>query len=755
MPPKSADDFLVDFGGEAVERADRLSDLLLRWESSPGDPALATEMMREFHTIKGGARMVGFESLRALAHRVEDVLHHLSNTRRPIPQAMIDALLLVTDHVRVLATGARHGRRPELPEDARAALELFERAATGDGISGGLAGADTVESVIVSPSPPPAPAAPESAPAPASVPARTPAPAAAADTIRVDVEKLDQLAALAGDVHIRRLEAEEQLRAAGSLRTLSVGRHSLLDRVRHGAKQHDDGSVTLSLDGALALDALGEQDRSYDRALGGFVEGLGEQVARLSLQSDELIDEVDRIRLQPMGTLYRTLPRAVRDMARDAGKQIRLELAGESTRIDRKLVEALSEPINHLVRNSLAHGIEAPEERVAVGKPPEGVIRIDAREENGRIALTISDDGRGIDIANVITAAVRRDIIDSARAAQLTPDQALELIYHPGLSTKSSADDVAGRGIGMHAVRAAIQHLAGTSHVHSELGRGCTFTLTLPPSVSSLHALLVRCGTSTYAVASRVVDRIVRLRAHDVQRVAGSDIAVIAGRTMSVLRLASSCAPAESAPVVGSSPALIVNVGEQGFAILVDEVIHEEEVVGKPLGPFLAALSPVDELTVLGNGRVAAILDANDLRPDAPLFARAPAASQEAKGSRALRVLVVEDSAITAELEQHILAAEGHDVTVAPNGRDAMELLDTQAVDLVVTDVDMPHCDGIELTRWIRTQPRLAQLPVIILSSREDPAERALGADAGANAYLAKSSFEPRTLVETIERVRR
>jgi two-component system chemotaxis sensor kinase CheA len=531
---------------------------------------------------------------------------------------------------------------------------------------------------------------------------------------------------------------------------------------------------------APALQAATTADNPWSRLheVGGRLRSLQRRYdadqRRLTQVMAGLQDNVHRMRMLPISTVFGTFPRMVRDLAYDLGKEVRLVIQGGDTEVDRSVLEQIKDPLTHLLRNSLDHGIELPAARQLAGKPAEGTITLSAAQHGDSIIIEVTDDGQGIDIARVRANAVKKGGVSATEAAAMSEQEALWLIFRSGVSTSAIVSDVSGRGVGLDVVRDKVERLHGLIDVHSVLGAGARFTLTLPLTVATTLCLLVQVAGQTFAVPITNVIRIVRLGADAVGYAEGQAAIRPEGRPILLLNLAQILGVATGQPpapkpgwaAASTTPAapdlgiaIILGSAEKRLAFRVDAVTNAQEVVVKPLPkPFLRVRYLVGA-SILGTGEVVLVLNVADLlRASAPVSAPqvAPAAPEVA---RARTVMVVDDSITTRTLEKNILETAGFVVRVYADGLEAWNALLADGCtpdglfDLVVTDVSMPRLNGFDLTLRVRSDQRLKNLPVVLVTSLDSREDRERGVQAGADAYITKGAFDQENLLETIRRL--
>ena len=557
----------------------------------------------------------------------------------------------------------------------------------------------------------------------------------------MDVDRLDEIAALAGDMLV---EGARSIRRSKDLNGLFARWARLSDRIIALAERvRDARNVRLveQIEGDVHL--LRSDTFRFARQQ-------SEAASTAHAQFGQLAERIGAARLIPLSGVLAAFPRAARDMAREQGKEVECAVKGAETGVDKAILLSLNDPLVHLVRNSVDHGIEAPEDRVKAGKPRAGRIVITARTDGDLLAITVEDDGRGIDPASVREAALRKGMIADPQAAGLSARAAMDLIFLPGFSTRAEAGETSGRGVGLDVVRKKVTSLGGSVQVESEPGKGTRFTLRMPQSLSLMKVLLVRIDEDVYGLPATDVDSVGRLEARDITEVAGIRAVRYRNRLLPVVALGPLLSlnggPRSKRPLVA-----YVWHGSEGAAVVVDGLQGEREVAVKAPGAFLKGLRFVTGAAALEDGRVALLLSTPDLVAAARRVA-SPALSR-GRERRRLKILLVDDSAIAREAEAALLRSLGHDVDEAVDGEEGWQRLQGGQYHLLVTDVQMPVLDGIDLTRRVKATPRFVKLPILILSSLSAPEERRRGVDAGADAYLVKGELDAESLAATMDRL--
>lgn len=515
------------------------------------------------------------------------------------------------------------------------------------------------------------------------------------------------------------------------------------------------------------LESNAENLKSSLVQLTGLVRNFDSDSRRMAQVMADLQDGVRRIRMLPISTVFETFPRLVRDTARSVDKEVNLIITGGENEVDRTILEQVKAPLVHLLRNAIDHGLESPEARVAAGKPRQGTLRLSAAQRGANLIVEVSEDGGGIPVEKVRESAVRKGLLSSEAAAAMSDQEALWLIFRPGFSTKSTVTDLSGRGVGLDVVRENVEGLGGMIDVRSELGQGTTFTLTLPMSVATTLVMIVECGGRRFAVPVTNVLRITQILPDQVGQLRGKAAIDFEGRPIALTRLADALNLGDSAAgeSTESQQALVVGSADKRYAFVVDAVVGAQEVVVKSLLPPLDRVRRVAGATILGTGEVVMVINVADLIRSSSVSsfgmslgqgqaaAAGDTAAKDKKKWEPPLVLCVDDSFTTRTLVKSIVEAAGYPTKQAADGLEAWNILQSEPVKLVVTDVQMPRMDGFELTRLIRKDAKTKNLPVILVTSLDSPEERAEGVDAGADAHIVKGALRQEDLLETIKRL--
>ena len=570
--------------------------------------------------------------------------------------------------------------------------------------------------------------------------------------VRVSAESLTRLVGLAGESLVETL----QLRPfVDSLLALRVSQVELCDSIALVEEKFRAGEPPAAATVAALLARIRERADAGLAGLSKQAEEFESFARRNEDLSGRLHHEVIVSRMRPLADGIRGFPRLVRDVARSLGKQVRWEVRGEQTGVDRDILDKLEAPLSHLVRNALDHGIEPPGEREAAGKPPVGTISLEARHRAGMLQIILSDDGRGIDVERLRSRAVGRGMVAKPVADQLSEVELLEFLFLPGFSTKDEVTEISGRGVGLDVVQSMVKTVGGGVRVATQLGRQTVFTLQLPITMSVIRALLVEIAGEPYAFPLRRIDQILFCRHADLRTVEGRQYFQRDGDSIGLVMASHILDLGESTPP-DPMPVVVLSDRGQRFGMIVDAFLGERDLEVRPLDPRLGRVPDINSGSILENGDPVLIVDVEDLvrSIDNVLMGRRLSRIEfERLAERALqrkRILVVDDSITVRELERQLLQSRGFAVDVAVDGMDGWNAFRGGRYDLVVSDVDMPRMDGIELVSLIKADPARKDVPVVIVSYKDREEDRLRGLEAGANRYLTKSSFHDETFLHTI-----
>ena len=758
---------------EAREHLANLTSTLLELEQAPGDEVQATtveDLYREAHSLKGAARTVDRSDIEEVSQALESVLAALKRRELDASSHLLDSLVQVVDGLGHVLSSPDTASVPDLVQRLSALLP-GEMAESSRALAESRSPAPTA---AVSPATEPVPAAPP-APPPVSAPPpdRQAAPVsaipgdggpAAGETVRLATAKLDSLLLQSEEMMAASLMAAQR---GADVRDLHAG---LEEWKKAWARVHADVRSVRSLaDGngraetTRLVDFL-EWNHAYVTSLGDRLADMhtrAEQDRRsVAGMVDQLLEDMKQARMHPFASFAEGFPKLVRDLSREQGKEVDLVIQAGSTEMDRRILEQMKDPFTHLLRNAVDHGIETPRERHRHGKPERATITVAVSSyDSARVEIVLSDDGCGIDIAAVRAAALKSNALSSEEADRLEDQQALSLIFQSDVTTSDIITDVSGRGLGLAIVRERVENLGGTVSVDAQPGMGTSFRMLLPCALATFRGVLVQVHGRPFAIPTRNVEQAVRIRRDDIRTVEGRETIALNGDPLSlvfldrVLELPPDEHPPDETPYL---PAIVLTSGEERTVFCVDAVVNEQAVLVKNLGAQLSRVRNVTGATVLGSGELAPILNVPDLMASAVVAsgqAAGAAVTPSQQEDKEVAVLVAEDSITSRMLLKNILESSGYRVATAVDGVDAFTQLRADPFDLLVSDVEMPRLDGFGLTARIRGDEKLSQLPVILVTALDAREDRERGVEAGADAYIVKSSFDQSNLLDTVRRL--
>ena len=812
------------FKTSSEEHLQNLDEGLLYLEKNPNDAAKIEELLREAHSLKGDAGMLGVKDVATLSHQIEHLLGGLKRQETTLTADLVDRISYGIDAIRQLVYAAVTGEpceinafhslaylmgaKPETPTDAISAINREQ--GTGNSEQDEPEGVEppeepqaieepVIDSVPVSP--------PDEMPIPVTTvaePMNAPPPVTISrdstykiETIRVPTRNLDGLMTQTGELTVTKIRIAHRLNEIEDLVSLweEWSRDAFVNRfVVHDLENNLNRYSS-------EKGTIGQLQNYYHRSterleqLGSLINQLrntfSEDIARLDIISDELEDGIRTLRLLPLSTIFNLFPRMVRDLARQQRKEIELVISGGETRADKRILEEMKDPLMHILRNAIDHGIETPEERRKSGKPAIAKIELRGYQTATHVVLEVCDDGRGLDIEKIKQTALKRGICQPEELLGMTPQQIHSLIFAPGFTTRTVVTEVSGRGVGMDVVRTNVERLKGIIQVESSPRKGSVFRIQLGTTLATAHVLIVSVQGISYAIPVEFVQMTKLVQVNEIFAIEGRETIVFEDQPISVAQLADlleirwtssqfepestisqesksrfSLSPSliqknPSSPTMDvASPCIILKVGEEKLGLFVDALVDEQDVVLKPQSQLLKRVRNVAGATILGTGEVCIILSPQDLiksiRKQAGVIsspiARSALKVQDNSSVKPV-ILLVEDSITTRTQEKRILEAAGYEVVTAVDGLDGFNKLGTRSFDAVVSDIQMPNLDGLSLVTKIRQNRDYSELPIILVTSLASDEDKRKGAEVGANAYITKASFNQEVLIETLKRL--
>ena len=757
---------LATFKIEAREHIAMISSGLLEIEKVPPEKQkeIVETIFREAHSLKGAARAVNMADIESLCGSLETVFASLKRKEITVTRNAIDILHTALDTLGKLVESSESRQTTvgdSVVREVSRTLENMSKAGVQHPEQQELRG---VEAKAATPKPT----------LPTTV-KEDPEPSAekrvGAETTRISKAKLDSILLQAeGFLSARQAAGQRCAELRDVISEVSLSRKKW-SRVRDDIRAIRN---PLGKDGILKGEL--KKNSKFPNLI-GFIESSEDLVKALhsklavlekSLEQDKrslgtmvdgLLDDVKKAAMFPFSSLLEIFPRIVRDISHSQGKEAELVVRGGDIEIDRRILEEMKDPLVHLVRNCIDHGIEKPEERMMKKKPSAGTITIAISHLSGKKAeILVSDDGSGIDIDRIRSSAVKVGLLSGTEAEKLEDEKIIPFIFHSGVTTTPIITDISGRGLGLAIVLEKVEKLRGAVSCASHPGEGTTFRIELPLSIAAFRGVLVRVDEQLFILPTAYLERVMRARRDEIKTVENRETIVLNGRIIPLVSLGAVLELPGKAKRGGEKEfmqlAVLASAGKH-IAVSVDEIINEEEVLVKDLGRQLSRVRNVAGSTVLGTGKVVPILTVPDLLKSAVRVSATAGTLAEAQETPAERksLLVVEDSITSRTLLKNILEGAGYDVRTAVDGVDAFTALRTGEFDLVVSDIDMPRMNGFDLTSKIRADRKLAELPVVLVTALESREDRGHGIDVGANAYIVKSSFDQSNLLEVLRRL--
>lgn len=761
-----------DFVPEAEEYLQTIVSGLLDLEKSPaGSSEIIEEVFRAAHSLKGAAQAVQMPDVSSICQVMESVFSGMKKGILHLSGGDFDVLQRAADTLSAMITAPEKIEGCAIPSLIREIERMLQPSKAPFPLKAKLPPVTRVDAPIA--------ALPQEEGDDAPIPSEQGAPHAYSphivsdapphrkeehsrtvvqDTVRIAASKLDSLLLKAEELISVNLSLAVRIEDVHELLSLAAEFRSEWERTLSAIQRESQGFEKLSpklqeflQSGRFSLRKVNEKIRDIEKSL------RSDQRAAGGLVRD-LLEGARTVLMLPFSSLLQTFPKIVRDLSRELGKEAEVVVRGGDIEVDKRILEGLKDPLIHLVRNCVDHGLEKAEDRCAAGKLSTGTVTIALSQTDGsRVELLVADDGRGIDPVKLRESAVKSGSISKEEAALLDDDATLMLVFRSGVSTSSLITDISGRGLGMAIVQEGVESLGGSVALESELGKGTSFRLSLPLTLATFRGVLVEEWGRLFVVPSSSVERVARVGKERIKYIEQRESVAFDGIPLALTRLGHILElppPAERARVRDTLPLVVIGSGGVSAAFGVDKVLNEQEILLKSLGKQLVRVRNVSGATVLGSGKVVPVLNANDLLRSVQRSGggrRLLSDSEEKKARK--NVLIAEDSITSRTLLRNILSAAGFSVQTAVDGQEAWEFLSKAAFHVVVSDVEMPRMNGFELTAKIRSDPATAELPVVLVTSLESREDRERGVEAGADAYIVKSGFDQGNLLDVLHRL--
>ncbi|MGG6264827.1 hybrid sensor histidine kinase/response regulator [Leptolyngbya sp. AN03gr2] len=736
LPKSSAQSLVQDdpelmelFRQEVEAQTITLNRGLVAIEAHPNSRQELESLMRAAHSIKGAARIVGLDVAVELAHQMEDCFVAAQKQSLKINAAQIDALFRSVDLIQSISqTQNVQQWLSQHRSDLESVHQLLSPDAAPKSISQPVLQSATPAPIL----PKIEPQEPE-----ANIQSNT---RERDRVVRISADNLNRIVGLAGESMVEAYWLQPFAESLMEIRSKQIALSKALEDLQqsHPIEQ---------------LEPLRQQERECRDLLSDRIAELGEYIRRTDSLSDRLYREVIQSQMRPFADGVQGFPRMVRDLSRQLGKQVRLSIIGENTPVDRDILTKLEAPITHILRNAIDHGIELPEDRIKAGKSAEGTIQLEASHRGGMLMISISDDGKGIDSDRVRKQVIRRHLAPPDFARRMTHSELMEFLFLPGFSLTKQVTELSGRGVGLDIVKAMAQEVGGSVRATSSLGSGTSFHLQLPLTLSVVRTLLVEVSGEQYAFPLSRIDRILSLDRASISVVENQPYFTFNNQHIGLISLNQVFDLKRSSSLPESLCVIVLSYQSAQYGLIVDRTLGERELVVRPLDPRLGKVQDISAASLMSDGSLVLIVDVSDLVRSinklldaGKLTAPRTVETEEPKK----RILVVDDSITVREVERKLLEKRGYSVDVAIDGMEGWNAVRNQAYDLVISDIDMPRMNGIELIQQIKSHSRLRSIPVIVVSYRDRESDRLQGLDAGANYYLTKNSFQDDTLIQAV-----
>ncbi len=710
----------------------------LELEKNPGDSELLNNIFRSAHTIKGSSRMLKLMAISEVAHKLEDVLGALRSRKIELTAklspllfkgvdtiaAMIektDNSIELTDDNTPLCNALAEAAEGKIPDDVMSALGITGHQAT----EVREKEAEEVDEVQ----------------AKERKTGSTTAPVAQNETLRINADRLNDLIRIASEMTSAHSRAKQRLTELDAITKLSALAADLTTSGNNGGSSEDRQK---------AAEVVADMSLSLKKYYTTFRDDL----AMEELMVKDLQERTLTLRMLPLSTVFDAFYRTVREMAQQFGKNIGLVIEGDETEMDKMIIEKIGAPLVHMIRNSIDHGIELPEERIKLGKPGKGTIRLSAGYEGGNVLIVISDDGNGIYNEKIKEKALKKGFCTEEELASMSESEIRKFIFQPGFSTSAIITDISGRGVGMDVVKKnIIEDMKGSIAIDTEEGKGTTFYIRLPMTLALMRVILVGISGMTFAFPDTYISEIIQVSDSDVIDVVDKRAINIREKLVPVEDLYALLGVPQKSGAGENEPLLLIaRLGDERLAMVVDSIVSEEDMVIKSLPSHMKNIKLVSGVIITGSDEVVNVLNVPALFEAAKEIkgaVRRRGASVEKE--REIHVLVVDDSINTREIEKSILEAYGYNVTLAGDGVEAFEKAKSFKYDIVITDVEMPNMDGFTLTEKLRMDEEYHDSPIILLTSRDKEEDKRRGIQVGANAYIVKGDFEQSNLLDTVK----
>lgn len=732
------------FQVETDERIQKITTGLLSLSDDPGDKEVLRNISREAHTLKGSSRMLGFFDISEIAHKMENLLFVLKEEKLEFSVSLSEVLSEGLESIRTLTQDKLSDKKSKIDvkeicskiEKAYGLDQQPEKEEVFDFLhwmykhlpekkDTAEVRMDTVKKSIVS--------MPE-----------------IGNTIRVNISKLDKLVNLAGELETSRIKFEERRKNFATVSKALVKKMKLWTEIKEkffSIKSTNKFFTDLENDIA-SYNRINEQiDNITD-----FAKHYGDDISQISIYLRELYSLSMEMRMLPVSILFNLFPYTAKQLAIEYGKKINLKITGETTKLDKKIIDGIKDPILHLVRNAIAHGIEPVRKRAVLNKPENGTIQLNAYQEGNSIYIEINDDGSGINPEKIKKKAIESGLLNKKEARNLNEQEIISFIFKPGFSTDREVNQISGRGIGMDVVKNDVENLGGKIKVESNIGKGTKIILQIPITLVTANALLIELNGQTYAIPDSAVDTAIKVTPDKFKVKKNETTILLNKKPIPVYRLKEILQMDKEHNLYDKKiPVVVIRHAQEKVGFIVDEFIETREIMIKKLGKYLSRIRYFSGATILPKGEMALILHIPYLMDSVKKQRAGP--KLKVKEKKPYSILIVDDAVTTRELVKQILEAEGYKTDMAVDGQDALDKINTGNYDLIIADILMPRLDGLQMIRELKNSENYKSIPVIIVSTLQHEEDKKKGMEAGASAYFMKSEFNQLNLLNTIQRL--
>lgn len=717
------------FRDEGSEYLKRLGDCLLHLEKEPKNTALLEEIFRNAHNLKGAARILGLTEIARIAHDLESIFSLAKDGKLAITPERIDAITESIDAISSLLTADVKEEAVNIQEPVKQIHRGFAETREARQETPVKFGRRVSDSQFLS-------------------------------TVKVSTEKLDNMMNQVGELLISKMRFEQRMDETNSLAALCEGLIKDISRLKREELRLKGIKKTRSYTnqdkrGAEIVENVSVGLARLNDELTRFTSDFYENQIDLGIVTGGLEESVKNIRMLPLSTIFETMPKMVRDLSRKLSKKVDLKMEGEAIELDKRILEGLKDPMVHLITNCIDHGIEQPDERRKAGKNEDGTINITAAAVGGYIEIAVEDDGRGISVDKIKERALKNGLVTEDMLLGLSKEQLINFVFEPGFSTSDIITDISGRGVGMDIVKKNIGDLNGLISIQSEYGKGSRITIRVPLTLVTVRVILIDISGEVCALPETAIDRILSVKEEQIFTIGDSEVFRESGDILPIGRLSHilGFSKKEDENADNEYPAIIIEGGEKKAAFIVDNIIGSETIILKNLTFPLTKVRNVSGAALLGDGRIAIVLNPADIIDSMKAVKPLPIKKVKEREIEKKSVLVVDDSITTRTLEKNILESSGYDVTLAVDGLDAYNKLQNKDFDIIVLDVQMPNMDGFAFTEKARNTQEYSNIPIILVTSLESDADKRRGIEVGADAYIVKRTFDQSNLLETIKRL--